>query len=68
MIKINDDTELVKTIMAKLKSNAEQYGKRYCPCVIPELYNTDDNVCMCKAFRELEEGECHCGLYIKTKD
>lgn len=23
---------------------------------------------MCKEFREMEEGTCHCQLYIKTKD
>lgn len=41
------------------------YGKRYCPC---SLVRTDDTVCMCKEFREMEEGTCHCQLYIKTKD
>lgn len=29
---------------------------------------TDDTVCMCKEFREMEEGMCHCQLYVKTKD
>lgn len=28
----------------------------------------DDTVCMCKEFREMEEGMCHCQLYVKTKD
>lgn len=28
---------------------------------------TDDTVCMCKEFREMEEGMCHCQLYVKTK-
>ena len=27
-----------------------------------------DTVCMCKEFREMEEGTCHCQLYVKTKD
>ena len=43
----------------------ETYGKRYCPC---SLVRDDDTVCMCKEFREMEEGMCHCQLYIKTKD
>lgn len=36
----------------------------YCPCSI--LKNADTK-CMCKEFREMDEGMCHCGLYIKTK-
>lgn len=36
-----------------------------CPC---SLVRDDDTVCMCKEFREMEEGICHCQLYIKTKD
>ncbi len=70
-IKLNSNTELVKEIREKLKNNKEKYGKQYCPCVIPDLYegeNADDYVCMCKAFRKQEEGECHCGLYTKIKD
>lgn len=43
----------------------EKYGKRYCPC---SLVRNDDTVCMCKEFREMEEGMCHCQLYVKTKD
>lgn len=27
-----------------------------------------DTVCMCKEFREMEEGTCHCQLYVKTKE
>lgn len=36
----------------------------YCPC---SLEKTPDTKCMCKEFREMEEGTCHCGLYIKVK-
>lgn len=38
----------------------ETYGKNYCPC---SLVRDDDTVCMCKEFREMEEGIC-----LKTKD
>ena len=37
----------------------------YCPC---RLQKTPDTKCMCKEFREQEEGECHCGLYVKIKE
>lgn len=36
----------------------------YCPCMLEE---NEDTKCMCKQFREMEEGTCHCGLYIKEK-
>lgn len=36
----------------------------YCPCAIER---NDDAPCMCKAFREQTEGECHCGRYRKER-
>lgn len=36
----------------------------YCPC---RRQKTPDTKCMCKEFKEMEEGICHCGLYKKTK-
>ncbi len=60
MIKLSSDKELVQNIRNRLKLN-----DGYCPC---KLLKTPDTKCMCKEFREQEEGLCHCGLYIKTKD
>ena len=34
----------------------------YCPCRISK---NKDTKCMCKEFREMTEGICHCGLYQK---
>lgn len=68
-IKLNPNNELVNIIRNKLQENQELYGQRYCPCVPSYKYqeeNSDDYICMCKDFHDLEEGECHCGLYIKT--
>ena len=59
MIKYTDDTELKEQILQALR---ESNG--YCPCRIDR---TPDTKCMCKEFRDMEEGTCHCGLYIKTK-
>ena len=59
MIKYTDDTELKEQILQALK---ESDG--YCPCHIDR---TPDTKCMCKEFRDMEEGTCHCGLYVKTK-
>jgi ferredoxin-thioredoxin reductase catalytic subunit len=60
MIKLNPDKEFVKDFREKIKAN-----EGYCPCRISK---TPDTKCMCREFREQEEGECHCGLYYKTKD
>ena len=46
-------------------SNAIKANNGYCPC---SLIKNQDTKCMCKNFRELEEGECHCGLFVKIKD
>lgn len=65
MIKVTNNKEIVKTVLEGLKHNKEKYGKKYCPC---SLERSEDTVCMCKEFREMEEGICHCQLYIKTKE
>lgn len=59
-ISLSDDKELVQEIRRKLKEN-----DGYCPCRIEK---TNDTKCMCKEFREQEEGECHCGLFVKIKE
>ena len=59
-IKVTDDKEHAEKIRKLIKDN-----NGYCPC---RLVRTDDTKCICKEFLEQEEGECHCGLYIKLKD
>lgn len=56
----NPDKEYANEIKKQLKANSG-----YCPCT---LLKNKDTKCMCKEFREMEEGMCHCGLYIKEKD
>ena len=58
-IVLNPDAAVVKEIRDGLKRTGG-----YCPC---RIVKSEDTKCMCKEFREqTEEGECHCGLYIKT--
>lgn len=59
-IRVSDNKELVEEVRAQLKENGG-----YCPCKIEK---TPDTKCMCKEFMDMEEGECHCGLYVKVKD
>ena len=59
-IVVNPNKDLVLEIRKALILN-----DGYCPC---KLYQNEDTKCMCKEFREQEEGQCHCGLYIKVKE
>ena len=60
MIKVNKNKKLVAEIKQRIKDN-----NGYCPC---RLLKNEDTKCMCKEFRDQEEGECHCGLYVKIKE
>lgn len=59
-IKLNNNKELVKEIRKKIEENGG-----YCPC---SLIKNEDTKCMCKEFREMKYGKCHCGLYIKVNN
>ena len=59
-IRLNPDKNIVKTVKDGLKAK-----DGYCPCRVGK---DPDNKCMCKEFRDMEEGTCHCGLWVKTKD
>lgn len=60
----NPNEKIVQMIRDGLKKK-----DGYCPC---KLIKSEDNVCMCKEFREQVsdpnfEGFCHCKLYYKEK-
>jgi len=57
VIKVNPDKEYAVYIRRAIKDNGG-----YCPCA---LLKNKDTKCMCKEFREMDKGMCHCGLYIK---
>mgnify|MGYP004514432521 FL=1 len=56
-ITINPDKEFVRDMRKALKDN-----NGFCPCA---LEKTEDTKCMCREFREMVNGTCHCGLYTK---
>lgn len=56
-IRVNQNDRLVSEIRKQLEDNGG-----YCPC---NLVKSEDTRCMCKEFREMDSGMCHCGLYIK---
>ncbi|MBR6739240.1 MAG: ferredoxin thioredoxin reductase catalytic beta chain [Oscillospiraceae bacterium] len=60
----NEDAQVVEKLREALKKK-----EGYCPC---RIQRTEDNVCMCREFREQIadpefEGYCHCRLYYKEK-
>ena len=63
-VRLNEDADFVSNMMVALEKR-----KGYCPC---RLQQTEDNICICKEFREQMndpefEGYCHCRLYYKSK-
>lgn len=56
-VRLSDDKELVAEVKRQLKEN-----QNYCPC---KIHKIEANKCMCEEFRNQENGECHCGLYVK---
>lgn len=59
-ITINPDIEFVAEMRQALKNN-----DGFCPCAITK---SEDTKCMCKEFREMESGTCHCRLFTKVRD
>ena len=63
-IRYNENAEVVARLRAALLKRNLQ-----CPC---RLQKTEDNICMCKEFRDQIadpefEGYCHCMLYYKVR-
>jgi len=58
MITENPDRDYASMVRKQVKANGG-----FCPC---SLVRNADTKCPCKEFREMDEGVCRCGLYIKT--
>lgn len=59
-IELNPDKQYVREVKKQIKA-----AGGYCPSA---LEKTADTKCMCKEFREMDEGMCYCGFYIKIKE
>lgn len=59
-IVVNSNKQFVEGMLNRLRLNGG-----YCP---RSLARVPDMKCMCREFREMNDGACHCGLYIKHKD
>ena len=58
MITLNKNNPKLQDVLQKIRDN-----NGYCPCAIVK---SKDTKCQCKEFREMTEGVCHCGAFIKT--
>jgi len=56
-IKMTENHEHREKILDALRKN-----DGYCPCALEKVPETK---CMCKDFKDMKSGTCHCGLYIK---
>lgn len=62
MLKIikNPDEQIYEEVSSRVEENGG-----YCPCAIEQ---TEDTKCICKEFwNSTEQGECHCGRFIKVE-
>ena len=66
---INENTDIVASIIEGLARNQILHGKRYCPCRIPSGDADLDRkiICPCHdSASDIEkEGHCHCYLFFK---
>ena len=57
MIVLNDKNPKLNEILNKIKEN-----NGYCPCA---PIKDSDTKCPCKQFRDIKQGICQCGAFIK---
>jgi ferredoxin-thioredoxin reductase catalytic subunit len=57
-IKLACDKEYANKVLKAIAAN-----DGHCPCAIER---TEETKCFCLIFREMESGECPCGLYMKS--
>lgn len=72
--KVNPDKNRVNTLLDGLFANEKNQGLKYCPCrMITKNFEEDLRlVCPCnftihETYKDKEEGECWCGLFIRRK-
>lgn len=58
MVLLNTDNQDINVILDRIHEN-----NGYCPCATDK---NEETKCMCKDFREMKEGICKCGAFIKV--
>jgi len=71
---VNPDKEGVDTLLEGIFNNEKNHGLKYCPCRLATKEFSEDLklVCPCnfrihETYKDQDNGECWCGLFIKRK-
>jgi len=71
---VNPDREKVRMLLDGMFNNEQNHGLKYCPCrLITKDFAEDIKlVCPCnflihETYKDKEDGECWCGLFIRRK-
>jgi ferredoxin-thioredoxin reductase catalytic chain len=71
---INPDVEKVKMLLEGIFNNEYNHGLKFCPCrLITKDFEEDLKlICPCnflihETYKDKEDGECWCGLFIRRK-
>ena len=69
---VNPDIEKVKMLIKGIFNNEYNHGLKYCPCRLITKESSEDLklVCPCnflihETYRDKDNGECWCGLFIR---
>jgi ferredoxin-thioredoxin reductase catalytic chain len=71
---INPDVEKVKMLLEGIFNNEYNHGLKFCPCRLTTHDFEEDLklICPCnflihESYKDKEDGECWCGLFIRRK-
>jgi ferredoxin-thioredoxin reductase catalytic subunit len=71
---VNPDQERVSTLIDGMFNNEKNHGLKYCPCRLITKDPDEDLklVCPCnfrihETYKDKEDGECWCGLFVRRK-
>ncbi len=71
---VNPDKEKVGMLLEGIFNNEKNHGLKYCPCRLIAKERDEDLklICPCnflihETYKEKEDGECWCGLFVRRK-
>lgn len=71
---VNPDKEKAKMLLEGIFNNERNHGLKYCPCRLTTKEFVEDLslVCPCnflihETYKDKEDGECWCGLFVRRK-
>ncbi|RLG13124.1 MAG: ferredoxin:thioredoxin reductase [Candidatus Nanohalarchaeota archaeon] len=64
--RLNPNRKIIEYLIKGLIKNAEEFGKKYCPC---RRIHNDRVICPCIHHKKeiKEQGHCHCFLFVSKE-